>query len=144
MTNMIKYLFEHPGSIPAAVVLLAANGIASNSMTNVGQGVLKKADNIFGLANDAYGTAYLTTLTIGGAMVNTKASVTKAFLCPSEPLAQGVTLSHLKKRLHNADDHPISKEIAGQLRALGLFAKPAVVNTSVQPQHSSNDFVFEV
>ncbi len=146
MTSVIKHLFQNPTSLLPAIGLFAANGVASNSMSNVGQGVINKPNNIFALANNTYGTIYLALLTIGGAMFNMNSSFAKAFLGSSATAAQDLKVLDVAKRLR-ADDKPISSQTASVLSQSSVLAQPPQreqQNTYVQDEDTSNDFVFNV
>lgn len=146
MTDLIRHLYHNPASIPAAIALLAANGLASNSMTNVAQGIIDKPDNIFAFDHGPYGNAFKATLTIGGAVVNTKASTTKVFLSPPAPNAEDITFADITKQMRNTDDHRISTETVNQLRTLGLFSRPAPAQqyTPVQSANIPPDVVINL
>lgn len=143
MVEVFKYLYQHPTSIPGALGLLTANAFASFSMSSVAQAVIDKPDNIYHLANNAYGTTYLATQTAGGLIVNLNSCVVKAYLTNSEPAAQDLTLAHLAKRT-SGEDHPISDTTAAALRQFNLFAPKAGENTPVQVQNIGSGLVLDV
>lgn len=143
MVETFKHLYQHPASIPGALGLFAANAFASFSMSSVAQAVIDKPDNIYNLANNAYGTTYLATQTAGGLIVNLNSCVVKAYLNKPEPAAKDVTLAHLAKRT-SGEDHPISDDTATALRQFNLFAPKAAQHTPVQVPNIGSGLVLEV
>lgn len=143
MVEVFKYLYQHPTSIPGALGLLTANAFASFSMSSVAQAVIDKPDNIYHLANNAYGTTYLAAQTAGGLIVNLNSCVVKAYLSNPEPAAKDLTVAHLAKRT-SGEDHPISDVTATALRQFNLFAPKVTEYTPVQVQNTSGDVVLEL
>lgn len=135
MVEMFKYVYQSPRSIPAMLGLFAVNGIACNSMSSLAQSTINTPGNIFALANNAYGTTYLTFQTIGGFITNMNSCVVKAYLTEPAPAANNVTIQHLVKRT-SGEDHPISSETARALRQLNMFAPKQGGYTRVQDQNS--------
>ena len=139
MAELFRHVYQSPRSILAMLGLFTVNGIACNSMSSLAQSAISRPDNIFGLANNAYGTTYLTLQTAGGFITNMNSCTVKAFLTSPDPVARDVNVQHLIKRT-KGEDHPITSETANALRRFNLFAPQQAHNTHVQPQNNALEF----
>ena len=75
ITNLAKYLYNHPKQIPGALLLLVANYFSSGGMQNVAEGVINKPNNIIGVpSEDPYQSTYVYLMQIGGFVVRVKLS----------------------------------------------------------------------
>jgi len=121
MTEAVSKLYNKPELIPQALTLFVTNGLASNSMTNIGQNVIKNKHNMFHLTEGPKGLAYVAMITVGGSCVNMNTTFTKTFLTEKDPLASDLTIGTLRKRLEDPD-HLISSDAMQQIRQFGLFS----------------------
>ncbi len=139
--DLVKHLYQNPGSIPGALILLTMNGIGATSMKSVGQGVIRNTNNIFSLTKNAFGSVYLTLITLAGAVGNGN-TIIKSMVAKPEPSLKDLNMAHVIKRLNNADDHPITEETADSLQRNSLFAPGKLTrraNTPVQVDHTPTE-----
>ncbi len=116
-----KYLYQNPRSIAFAIPLLIANGFSSGGMQSVATGVVKDEQNLFHLkAGTPAADIVIATMTAGGGVVNTNATLKKAFLSSPQPAAM-VTVADMTKRAANTNDQVICSKTGLALRNQSLF-----------------------
>lgn len=121
LVDLAKHLYQHPKDIAYALLLLVANGFATSGMQNVAAGIIANSDNIIAMPNDdQLGTAFVVLNALGGGVVNTNATVKKAFFSSSSDPAH-LTLQDVAKHLGNVNDHLVSHATAKTLRKCSLF-----------------------
>lgn len=125
LIDTVFYLYQHPTSIPQALVLLTANYFASEGMKNVANGLVANPDNLFGLKPESIPSQLLVSGTqAGGAVVNTTATLAKAFQKPM-PVAKDVGLKDVIEYAEDIQRYVICRDTGRSLRQdLSIFQKP--------------------
>jgi hypothetical protein len=123
LVNIVKELYAAPRAWPIFVftTFVFFNILASGSMQNVAEGVLKKEDRIFDfLDKDSFAGILLIWLNrIGGGITNAKASFSKLFGAPSQINPQ---LVDVRKYLYNIHiDNRVEPETLVTLKEYSLF-----------------------
>lgn len=139
LTELAKYLYQHPEKIPAALITLSANGLASFSPKNLAEGIANNPNNIIELSPGIpLSTAYIITNAIAGTLVNTNASVTKAFLQNENKTAHDMTLPDLTTHLAKVNESLASDPTITKFKLFNQAVHPVEATQSEQ----TVDFTF--
>jgi hypothetical protein len=133
LIELAYYLHENPEHIPAALLVLAANGLSGFSPKNLSEGIVNNPHNILDLQpGTPLSTTYIITNAIAGTVVNTNASVTKAFLSGTKD-GYNLTVPHLTTYLSKTNDHTVTEETLHKFRLFNRTINPPAPEEAPQP-----------
>jgi hypothetical protein len=145
LVDLTKHLYQNPRSIPFAITLLIANGFASGGMQNVAMGVAANPDNLAHLTpGTPISDIYIAAQTLGGGVVNSNASIKKAFLS-AQAAAADVTVKDMADYATRTNERVISHATGEKLRGHSLFTArrtaEAAAKDAYQRQPLGSSFV---
>lgn len=124
--KMGKHCYQHPLSIPFAILFLAANYLSASSMQSVAENLMKNKGNIVGFNsdNEVLSIMFIALVAIGGALTNFKSSANLFY--STTPTPESVKMTDVANYLGRYDV-TINKDTAAHLRTLSIFNdNPAV------------------